>query len=298
MQSNSSATKRRLIRLPVLISYAYSHLPYNNLVLENDDFETIVDSGAFTAFNKGVDITLKDYMEFLSKWGNKVFGYFNLDVIQDPVGTAKNLETLIANGYSPIPVHVLGDDEERMDQLFALATWVGLGGLRRPHRGPCPSSYLQAKMDWAKGGRVHWFGYARMDKIKQFRPYSCDTSSWAGAALSGDIYLYMGNGNMMVFNRNKFNRILHKNDEAWNVIESFGYNPVQFKFDEAWTGDKKKNGTNAHILLSVRCWVKMVYDVMRKLGTKIYLVNLQNYSGYSFLMDALEFAKKEGWCYE
>lgn len=154
-----------MTKLPVLISYAYLRDKTDDVVrslLARSDVEILLDCGAFTAANTGQDdIDLGDYMRWIDKWRAHLFGYIALDKVGDPVTTERNLRTMLANGFEPIPVHVLGDDERRMDELFDLTYWVALGGLRRPGRAHAPLSYVKSKMAWAKGRNVHWLGYTR-----------------------------------------------------------------------------------------------------------------------------------------
>jgi hypothetical protein len=107
-------------KLPLLISYAYLREEPATLerVMNHPDVELLIDSGAFTAMNAGSEIDLSDYIEFLHRWKDRIFGYMALDKLQDPVQTDRNLRIMLEAGLKPIPVHVLGDDGRRMDELF------------------------------------------------------------------------------------------------------------------------------------------------------------------------------------
>ena len=148
-----------IAKIPLLTSYAYLRDYDDNHVgemLSDPRTEILLDSGAFTAFNSGKEILLSDYMDFVGRWGHKLFGYMALDKLQDPVQTDKNLEIMLKAGLTPIPIHVYGDSKERMDWLFEQSRWVACGGLRRPHRGAAPDEYVKVKMKWASGRDVHW----------------------------------------------------------------------------------------------------------------------------------------------
>src|SRR5215213_5160494 len=191
-------------KLPLLISYAYlrSERPENiERLLTHPYIELLLDSGAFTAMNAGVEIKLDEYIEFCLKWKDHLFGYMALDKIQDPATTEKNLHLMLEAGLHPIPVHVLGDDERRMDELFEMSSWVAMGGLRRPHRGPAPYSYIKKKMEWAKGRDVHWLGFTNKPMLEAFQPFSCDCSSWMAGAMYGRVAIYPGSGRWHPYKR-------------------------------------------------------------------------------------------------
>lgn len=175
-------------KLPVLISYHYMRQWSDDriaYVLGNPNCEVLLDSGAFSALNAGATIDLVEYMEFLHRWKDKLFGYMLLDKLGDPEVTASNYERMLDAGLRPIPIHVRGDDEDRMNYLFDRSAYVALGGLRRPKVGWCKPGYITLKMKWAAGRPVHWLGYTRQEMLAAFKPYSCDSSNNDSAAMYG-----------------------------------------------------------------------------------------------------------------
>lgn len=71
----------------------------------------LVDSGAYTLFRqkekgKAVrDITVEEYAAFIKKNHAHICGFFNLDVIGDPIRSAENYKLLTQlTGQKPIPV--------------------------------------------------------------------------------------------------------------------------------------------------------------------------------------------------
>jgi len=181
----------------VLISYAYfGDLPDETLqaMFERPGFLWLLDSGGFTALNAGWTIKLDDYMAFLHKWGSYLHGYMALDVVGNPEATAENLRVMLSEGLKPVPIHVWGDDEQRLDELFEFSEYVALAGLRRPHRLHSPKSYVALKHSWSRGRRVHWLGYTNHDMLCRFRPYSCDSSNAVSGYRYGLLTVYTGGG--------------------------------------------------------------------------------------------------------
>ena len=169
-----------LKKVTVLISYAYARIYLESFarIAENPHVELLLDSGAFTAKNTGQDIRLEDYCDFLRTWKHRICRYISLDVIGDPKQTDFNFREMVRAGFSPVPVHVLGDDKRRMNELFEASDYVALGGLKRPGKGPASKSYVLEKMKWAAGRNVHWLGYTKPAMLTALHPYSCDCSTW------------------------------------------------------------------------------------------------------------------------
>ena len=188
-----------LAKFPVLISYAYLRKSSEEelaWILGNPHVEFLIDSGGFSALNMGEEIPLQEYIEWLQRWKEKLFGYVHLDKLGDPVTSERNLEVMLEAGLKPVPVHVRGDDQARMDYLFTLSDWVALGGFRRPQMGWGPKEYVREKMAWANGRNVHWLGYTRADMVLGFKPYSCDSSNGAAGRIWGQCQIYRGLGRM------------------------------------------------------------------------------------------------------
>jgi hypothetical protein len=80
-------------KFPLLVSYALVRDKPEALrmFLDHPGVELLLDSGAFTALNTGQEIRLDDYMKFLDKWQDKLFGYLALDKLGDPKQTDENL---------------------------------------------------------------------------------------------------------------------------------------------------------------------------------------------------------------
>jgi hypothetical protein len=184
-----------MARHPVLVSYAYMRLMRDEdmaRLFACPHIDWLIDSGGFSALNAGHEITLDEYCAWLDKWKQHLHGYIALDRVGDPVVTERNLREMIARGLRPVPVHVWGDNEARMDELFGLSDWVALGGLRRPHSTHSSKSYVIAKHRWAKGRRVHWLGYTNGSMVRALRPYSCDSSNVVSGYRYGRLAVYHG----------------------------------------------------------------------------------------------------------
>ncbi len=273
------------MKFPVLVSYACArkNLDEFSRIANHPHVELLLDSGAFTAKNTGEEIRLSDYCEFLDAWKGKLFRYLALDVVGDPVQTDANLKQMLRMGYSPVPVHVLGDDQRRMDELFEMSDYVALAGLRRPKVGPPPKEYVAAKMKWAAGRPVHWLGYVREPMIAAFHPYSCDSATWLNATLYGLMSVYYGKGVWKTYTRKTVNKFI-QDKRAASVMRQTGFSVRHLLDDNAW----KASGDCISFSVAVGSWVRYVIDIAERFDTKIFLACSPNVRDVTQLLRAID----------
>lgn len=263
------------MKFPVLVSYAYArkNLADFALLAAQDDIDLLLDCGAFTAKNAGETILLEDYCRFLDEYGSRIFRYLALDVVGDPKATDANLKEMLRAGYKPVPVHVLGDDQRRMDELFEMSDYVACAGLRRPHKGGAPKEYVAAKMKWAAGRDVHWLGYVREPMIAAFRPYSCDSATWAGAQMYGFMRAYLGRGKWFTCDF-KTRNTAKKHPDVIRLIRALGFSEKQFNDPMCWRGASSKGypeETELSNVVTADSWVRYVIDIRKRYGTRVFL---------------------------
>jgi hypothetical protein len=266
-------------KFPLLMSYAFlmdKKDEFIRPIFENKNLEILIDSGAFTAFTVGKKIELEKYMQWLDKWKQYLFGYIALDVLGNPRQTDANFKTMIAEGFKPLPVHVRGDDERRMDELFEHSDWVMFGGLNRPGRGACKPNYVRQKMIWAKGRNVHWLGYTRLKMAKKYKPYSMDCSSWNGGVMFGRLDCYLGNGEFQTLTladvkAGKLNR------KAMPIIQEAGFIQEDLLDPVSWRSMLSKGippEKNATIQVNALSWVRYIREIRSNLGTRCFMANI------------------------
>lgn len=289
-------------KISVLASYAYMRNPRTqdaiSRLLSDDRIEMLIDSGAFTAFNAGQEIGLDEYMAFLQTWGHRVFGYLALDKVQDPAQTEINLRRMIDQGLKPIPVHVLGEQDKRMDELFKLSSWVACAGLRRPHRGAAPPEYVKQKMVWAAGRDVHWLGYTSSSMIRAFKPFSVDCASYKSAAIHGSVSFYLGSGRMVTvtmpewMSRKGAGKSVTHADLRKAVI-SVDIDPTELDDPAVW---RASNNVRRTTDLSLRSWVRYQIEMRQQVGTRLFLAAVDATTDLSVreVIDAVDWAQQRG----
>jgi len=268
----TSVTPRTNGKFPVLISYAYARADEAMFerFAERDDVELLLDCGAFTALNAGKPIDLAEYIEFLRRWRSRLFGYLALDVVGNPAATEANLATMLDADLRPIPVHVRGDGQDRMDELFELSDWIACGGLRRPHAGHCQKAYVKEKMIWAAGRNVHWLGYTNHAMVRAFKPYSCDCSNMSMGYRYGNTHIYLGDwawSNRTTRSSGGLDKPFTKQEAA--AIKRSGLTVEAFR-DQAKLADRNiLNNPIAYI--TAWSWCSFSVEMARRVGTRVFM---------------------------
>lgn len=127
--------------------------------------------------------------------------------------------------------------------------------------------FIQTAMRHIKGRKVHWLGVADGELIKHFRPYSCDSSSVAGAERFGNIELYVGNGQSITVKKNIFSRTPDK--KILSVIRGYGFNPKDLAKKENWINSTKQSCL--HIQVSFNSHIRKALDFEKHTGTRVFM---------------------------
>lgn len=250
-------------KLNLLMAVPYLQSGSMALIGEHrDSVRFLLDSGAFTAWKLNKEITLDYYCKFIDGLPFRPWRYFALDVIGDAAATRRNYDTLLARGFSPVPIFTRGEHPEALRYYLDTSDVVGLGGLASNIQKP--QAYLKHIWPQVPRERVHVLGFTQMNWIKHFRPYSCDSSSWEGGARYGTFPLYMGHGRIKVLGRADF---AARPDRAYMArIDAMGFDPFALRDPDNWRGG---NSTTRYI--GAMSNIQMSLDTGRHLGTKLFL---------------------------
>jgi hypothetical protein len=249
-------------RLNLLVAYPYMKSQLLN-VLDGarDDIRLVVDSGAFTAWKAGKPIALDDYCKFLEELPVKPWRYFTLDVIGDPHGTMQNYETMLARGFTPVPIFTRGEDPSVLDDLYKTSDLVGVGGLvgTRGNHG-----FVNGIMERAAGRKVHWLGFTNTSFLKVWRPYMADSSTWSIGQRRRFIPVYAGGGRVFQFRRHDFTNGLPW--EAAAALRRYGIDLLSCRADSAWLPTSRLV-TDVGML----SYVDFSLDAQAQIGTLIFI---------------------------
>ena len=158
-----------------------------------------LDSGAYSAWSKGVGIDIDKYMRFIDANKDIITYYATLDSIGDPVQTLKNTEIMESNGFNPLPVfHYNEDADVYLTKMIDKYEYICLGGMV-PISTPQLLSWLDGlwhRYLTNKNGtpliKVHGFGQTSMRLLKRYPWYSVDSTSWLKTGIYGVILCDLG----------------------------------------------------------------------------------------------------------
>lgn len=264
-------------KLNILVAYPYFSDGIRAHLSERDPstFRLIVDSGAFTAWNTGAEVTMEGYTKFLktipSSWDWRAV---QLDVYGDPEGTYANWQRMLDMGWHDImPVFTRGDSLERLEEFYEATDYIMFGGIAF---GGENKNYIKWFAERNKGRRVHWLGFVNLPFIKHYRPESVDSSSITSAQRYGSIVYYRGHGELKTLQKSDFAKrppldFLRECERRGFTMDELR----QLGSSQAWTGAVRVpskddlRGFASFVTYTHHVWRGI--EVERNLGTKVYL---------------------------
>lgn len=185
----------------ILESYHYIHRQTFVDAIRTDKRKVFLDSGAFSAFTKGVEVDLPGYCEYIKRnediieKSDGVLLASVLDGIGDPLLTWQNQMAMEKLGVRPLPCFHYGEDEAYLEWYIANYDYITLGGMV-----PISTPQLKIWLDrlWEKyltdssGNprlKVHGFGLTTISLMERYPWFSVDSSSWVQTARVGGMLL-------------------------------------------------------------------------------------------------------------
>ena len=248
-------------KLNLLVAYPYMSKPVIELLKGyGDSVRFVLDSGAFTAWKAGKEITVDQYCKFIESLPFEPWRYFTLDVIGDPHGTLKNYQSMLDRGFKPVPIFTRGEDPSLIDHYYETSDVVGVGGLvgTRGNKG-----FVRGIMEHIGDRKVHWLGFTAHDFVSFYKPYMCDSSGWESGARYGNFNIYLGGGRFKRLQKKDFRE--KPPQYLYDAITSYGYDAKDFAKKEHWHGGASKNrALNAHSV------VRYQRELEKKCGTYLF----------------------------
>jgi hypothetical protein len=191
--------------------------------------DIFADSGAFSAWTQGAEITVDEYAAWLHMWHDYLTVYCNLDVINDPAGSERNQRALEAHGLQPLPVWHVRSDRAVFAPLCEEYRYVALGGMvGTPWKKLMPTLVWAMQEAQRYGTVLHGLGLTSNEPLKQLPFYSVDSSSW------GSGYRY---GQVRVYTDQRYVSVKLGDVKAWRkygpVVKRLGFEPSRFANGEA-----------------------------------------------------------------
>jgi hypothetical protein len=191
----------------ILESYHYISKERYVEQIREDKQRVFLDSGAYSAYTKGVEIDIPEYCSYVKRnedilvndEGIYLFSVLDqihfTDKIASAGGTYRNQIAMEALGVKPLPCFHYGEDEKALEYYIKNYSYITLGGMV-----PISTPQLCFWLDriWSKyltdgSGRprvkVHGFGLTAVDLMVRYPWWSVDSSSWVQIAVHGNILL-------------------------------------------------------------------------------------------------------------
>lgn len=167
--------------------------------MRRESARIFLDSGAFSAWTLGVELSVFDYCEYIKR-NRDILRVEDgavmasvLDGIGDPLQTYRNQLEMEERGAKPLPCFHKGEDERYLEYYVQNYEYITLGGMVGSS-----SQQLAIWLDriWGRflcdgSGRprckVHGFGLTSIPLMQSYPWYSCDSSSWIQAAAFGSV---------------------------------------------------------------------------------------------------------------
>lgn len=283
-------------KLNILVAFPYFSKKVFEFLMQQDPstFRLIVDSGAFTAWNTGKQISMEKYCAFLktipSEWEYKAVQF---DVYGNPEKTYANYMTMLDIGFKDVmPVFTRGDTVEKLEEFYTYTDYIMFGGIAI---GGENRNYVKWFCEVNKNRRAHWLGFVNVPFIKHYRPYSVDSSSAHGASRYGNLQYYVGAGALKSINRKICRSKLPNNVIHYLVKSGFTLKEIlDLQKDDAWQGGAATPNSNVKGLASfitITNHTLRAIDLENNLGTQIYLA-CANSEQLANVFDSLKLLKE------
>lgn len=228
---DSSTAEREVIKdiqpPRLLLSYFYFR---NKSLKEYTDMlgyrpKIILDSGAYSAWNKGKGIALTDYMDYISENKDYIYKYFTLDVVGDPELSYWYYKIMKEKGFNPIPVYHYGEDESWLERYTSETDYIGLGGTVPEKDKGKVSDWIRFIVWQYPDMKFHVLGSSSPKIINTCDVYSTDSSTYWMQSINGKPQHIKGRTRQAKIDRAKYNMIkeLEKYDKSFTIPNSNSY---------------------------------------------------------------------------
>lgn len=178
-----------------LESYHYIHRESQVEKLRKDGIKVFLDSGAFSAYAIGAEISLDAYCKYLERNQEIIHFASVLDSIGDYVGTWRNQAEIERRGLKVLPCFHYGEPMEVLQYYIDRYEHFTIGGLV-----PISTQQMKIWLDDVFGNyltddqgrpirRVHGFGVTSLPMMLRYPWDSVDSSTWNAWARVGNVLL-------------------------------------------------------------------------------------------------------------
>lgn len=168
-----------------LLSFAVDAKDCKKMIQEKN---VIIDSGAFSVWNKGGEINIDDYLSFCKELPRD-WVYINLDVIPKTGSSKEDIEECCKKGYenylylskhlkNVMPVYHYGDNIKWLHKFIESSDYIGISPANDTHEN-VKREFLKEVFYITKDKiKTHGLGYSSVEGLKMFPFYSVDSISY------------------------------------------------------------------------------------------------------------------------
>lgn len=192
----------------LLCSYFYFRTRNLSDYLEQLEYKPkiLLDSGAYSAWTTGRNISIIDYMDYIKNNIEHIEHYIALDVFNDPELTLDFYRIMRKKGLEPVPVYHYCTDETYLQQYIADGNeYIALGGTMPATEKSLVAKWVNYLTHKYQGIKFHLLG-SNSALITLFTDlHSCDSSTWIMAAVTGKPKHILGKSREKKVERAKWN---------------------------------------------------------------------------------------------
>lgn len=202
----------------------------------NKKVRTILDSGAFTAYQKGIVLDVDKYGECVESNKEYFDGFFNMDSILDGKTSYQNWKYLRKNGIHTIPIYHIGTDLKWLERYLRQTDHIGIGAIASlsTSKRLYGLSHVWQKYLTDRNGmpqyKVHGLGLTAIPIMMRYPWYSLDSFTPIIAAVWGGILLpaISSDGDLKYFEMEAYKISAQSNHQA-GTMNSFLTIPMRIR---------------------------------------------------------------------
>jgi len=154
-----------------------------------------LDSGAFSAWAKSIEIDIYEYINFIKENIQYLDTYSVLDFIKDPEQTLENQKIMEGEGLNPLPCFHYGEDPKYLLYYLQNHDYISLGGMV-PISNQDLASWLDeifvnylCDQSGTPTHKIHGFGMTSLKLMLRYPWYSVDSTSWVLTGRFGSVFV-------------------------------------------------------------------------------------------------------------
>lgn len=159
----------------IIVSYGDDPYPKLWERIRQSGLKVMVDSGAFQMWQRGIEIDIDAYMQYIDN--HQPEEYVVLDDPENQETTIANLLYMEEKGYKPMPVFSYGAEWHYLDWLASRYNRIGLGGCV-PRSPKEIIAWMTEVFRRYPDKQYHLFGITRKEILSRFPLASADSTTW------------------------------------------------------------------------------------------------------------------------